>query len=89
MGTNRKTYTSEFKREAMARATTSGTTVKELERELGLGERSLRLWLREAREEGAEAFPGHGPLQPAQEEMRRMRRKLDIVRKVRDILKKR
>jgi len=88
MGTNRKTYSSEFKREAVALAATSGKTVKELERELGLGEGSLRLWIRKAREEGAEAFPGHGRLKPAEEELRQLRREMEIVRQERDILKK-
>lgn len=82
-----KTYSSEFKREAIELAATSGKTVKELERELGLGEGSLRLWMRKAREEGGEAFPGHGRLKPAEEEMRRMRRELEIMRQELDIQK--
>lgn len=38
MSTNRKTYSSELKREAVELAATSGKIIKELERELSLGE---------------------------------------------------
>ena len=88
MSTNRRKYSSEFKREAVELAATSGKTVKELERDLGLGEGTLRLWVRKAREDGADAFPGHGKLKPADEELRQLRREAEVLRQERDILKK-
>jgi transposase len=35
-----------------------------------------------------DAFPGHGRLKPADEELRRLKRELQIVTQERDILKK-
>ena len=84
----RRVYTAEFKREALALAATSGRSIKTLEQELGLGASVLRGWLRQAKADGAEAFPGHGRLKPADEERRRLVRELEIVRQERDILKK-
>jgi transposase len=48
MSTNRKTYSSESKREALELVATSGKTVTELVRDLGLGEGTLRLWVQGA-----------------------------------------
>jgi transposase len=39
-------------------------------------------------EDPQEAFPGHGKLKPADEELRQLRRKLADVEEERDILKK-
>jgi transposase len=88
MSTVRRTYTAEFKREAIRLAETSGKSIKALERELGLGDSVLRVWIRKAQADGAEAFPGRGNLKPADEERRRLERELEIVRQERDILKK-
>jgi len=88
MSKERRVYTAEFKREAIALAETSGKSIKALERELGIGDSVLRGWIRQAKVEGADAFPGHGRLLPADEEQRRLLRELEIVRQERDILKK-
>jgi transposase len=39
-------------------------------------------------EHGAQAFPGSGHQSPEQEELRRLKRELKVVRMERDILKK-
>jgi transposase len=39
-------------------------------------------------EEGGDAFPGHGRQTPEQEEIRRLKRKVEILTQERDILKK-
>jgi transposase len=88
MSNERRVYTAEFKREAIRLAETSGKSIKALERELGLGDSVLRVWIRKAKADGADAFPGHGRLKPADEERRRLERELEIVRQERDILKK-
>lgn len=88
MSGQRRVYTAEFKREALALAETSGKSVKALERELGLSDGLLRAWMRKAEADGADAFPGHGRLKPADDELRRMQRELEILRQERDILKK-
>ena len=84
----RQVYTSEFKREAIALARTSGKPVAELERELGLSQGLLKYWVRQAKAEGEAAFPGQGRLKPADAELRRLQREVEILRQERDLLKK-
>ena len=83
-----KTYTAEFKREAVQLVQTSGKPIAQVARELGISDTSIHQWRKELTEHGPEAFPGSGH-QPAQEEeIRRLKRELDIVKQERDILKK-
>ena len=84
----RKQYTREFKMEAVRLVETSGKSVSQIERELGIGKGNLWRWRREFAEDREQAFPGHGRLTPEQEELRRLKRELEIVRQQRDILKK-
>lgn len=86
--TARRQYDSEFKRSAVELAQTSGKTMAELERELGLSSGLLKHWLRAAKRDGAEAFPGNGRLKASDEELRRLQRENAILRQERDILKK-
>lgn len=88
MGTTRRTYSSEFKSEAVELAASSGRTMAEVERELGLPEGLLKQWVRKAKRDGEAAFPGRGRLTATDEEMRRLRRENEILRQERDILKK-
>ena len=84
----RKKYTREFKREAARLAEESDRPVDELARELGIHPNTLYKWRRQFLEDGEDAFPGHGKLMPADEEIRRLRRELARVKEERDILKK-
>jgi transposase len=88
----RQVYTSEFKREAIELARTSGKPVTELaprgHPELGLSQGLLKYWIRQAKTEGETAFPGQGRLKPADEELRRLQREVEILRQERDLLKK-
>lgn len=88
MSTTRRTYSSEFKSEAVELAARSGRSIAEVERELGLSEGLLKQWVRKAKQDGKAAFPGHGRLKATDEEMRRLRRENEILRQERDILKK-
>ncbi len=85
---SRRVSTSEFKRQAIELARTSGKRVTELEQELGLSQGLLRYWIRQAKTEGETAFPGQGRLKPADEERRRLQREVEILRQERDLLKK-
>ena len=84
----RQKYDSEFKRSAVELVHTSGKSMAAVERDLGMSRGLLKGWVREAREDGAEAFRGHGKLKADDEEMRRLRREVEILRQERDILKK-
>lgn len=88
MSTPRKTYTREFKLEAIRLAETSGRTVSQIERELGLSQGTIFHWRRALREQGAEAFPGQGHLPPTEDRLRQLERENAILRQERDILKK-
>ncbi len=57
-------------------------------RRLGVTEGSVRAWREAAGELGAAAFPGHGNLTPADDELRRLRAENTRLRAERDLLKK-
>jgi len=52
-----KTYTQEFKREAVRLAQTSGKPITHVARELGISDTSIHQWRKELTEHGPEAFP--------------------------------
>ena len=88
MKQTRRSYTREFKLEAVRLLETSGKSAAQLERELGIGTGCLSRWKREFAGEGTDAFPGHGRLMPDQERVRQLERENEILRQERDILKK-
>uniref|UniRef100_UPI003570B644 transposase n=1 Tax=Reticulibacter mediterranei TaxID=2778369 RepID=UPI003570B644 len=57
-------------------------------RELGIADSTLHHWCKEFSEHGAQAFPGSGHQTPQEEEIRHLKRELEITRQERDILKK-
>ena len=83
-----KTYTVEFKREAVRLAQTSGKPIAQVARELGISDTSIHQWRKEPSRHGPEAFPGSGHQTAQEEEVRRLKRELEIVKQERDILKK-
>lgn len=83
-----RTYTREFKLEVLELHAASGKSMAQIERELDLGSTSISRWKKEFALEGENAFPGKGNLSAEQEEIRRLKRDLEIVRQERDILKK-
>jgi len=83
-----KTYTPEFKREAVRLAQTSGKSIAQVARELGISDSSIHQWRKELAEHGSQAFPGNGHQTAQEEEMRRLKRELEVVKQERDILKK-
>jgi transposase len=84
----RKTYTCEFKLQAVHMLTDRGLSVAEAARQLGVGENCLRNWRAAAQQRGASAFPGQGNLSPAEDELRRLRAEVHRLRAERDLLKK-
>ena len=84
----RQRYDSEFKRAAVELAGTSGKTLAALEVELGISKGLLKQWVRAAKRDGTEAFPGNGRLKASDEELRRLQRENAVLRQERDILKK-
>jgi|SRR5689334_2264338 transposase len=88
MSRKRRTYTPEFKAEAVKLVTEQGYSVAEAARSLGVHETLLRSWKQALEAQGDQAFPGHGKLPPFEEELRRLRAENQRLRAERDILKK-
>ena len=84
----RRTYTREFKVEAVNLVTEQGYAVAEAARSLGIHETLLRSWKQAREAQGNQAFPGNGKLPPFEEELRRLRAENKRLQAERDILKK-
>lgn len=87
---NRRTFSAEFKLEAIKLALSPGNSIVQVAADLGIGKSTLTNWIRNYREKGGAAFPGHGnvALTPQEAEIQRLKRALEITRQERDILKK-
>jgi len=88
MARTRRTYTPEFKLEAVKLVTEQGYSVAEAARSLGIHETLLRSWKLTLAAKGGQAFPGQGKLSPFEEENRRLRAENKRLLAERDILKK-
>ena len=88
MARTRKTYTAEFKLQAVKMITDQKLSVAEAACRLGVGENLLRLWEQAFLDRGTDASPGHGRLSPADEEAHRLRAEVKRLEAERDILKK-
>jgi transposase len=81
-------YSREVKLEAARLSETSGKSIAQVARELGLADGVLYRWRRQLREEPETAFPGKGHQSDLEEENRRLRRERERVQQERDSLKK-
>jgi transposase len=88
MPRTRRTYTPEFKAEAVKLVTEQGYSVAEAARSLGLNHNLIRNWKQALEDQGQHAFPGRGKLSPLEEENRRLRAENKRLLAERDILKK-
>jgi transposase len=88
MKKSRRTYSREFKVEAVRLFETSGNSASQVERDLGIGKGNLWRWKREFAAEGENAFSGQGRLILEQERIRQLERENEVLRQERDILKK-
>lgn len=80
----RRTYTPEFRAEAVALAEQEGVTQSQVARDLGISQSLLSKWVQAAK---VAALPGALAV-AEREEMRRLKRENAILRQERDILKK-
>jgi transposase len=85
----RRQFSAEYKREAV-RLVEDGRSVLDVARSLGIRPDMLRRWRRQLATvtDVSEAFPGHGKLTSQDEEIRRLRRELEVARQERDFLKR-
>ena len=88
MAKTRRTFTPEFKAQAVTLVTDGGKSLAEVARDLGLGESMLRAWKAALAKAGENAFPGKGNPPALEEELRRLRAEVKRLTMEQDILKK-
>ncbi len=81
----RRKYSAEFKREAVATANQPGVTKAQIGQELGVSPNMITRWARELSDSGSKAFLGQGKARD--EEMVVLKRELGRVKKERDFLR--
>jgi transposase len=84
----RRTFSHEFKHEAVKLIRERGVTTAQASRDLGVHANVLRKWVKAYEADPAHAFPGHGRMKPEQLEIDRLRREVTKLKAERDILKK-
>jgi transposase len=82
----RPPYPEEFKREAIELVRLTGKSIRQVAKDLGISEVSLRHWVKQAAADAGER-PG-GLSSDEREELRRLRRENQTLRMEREILKK-
>lgn len=84
----RRSYTAEFKREAVRLVVERGQPVTRAARHLEVHAGVLRRWVKDFQSDPGQAFPGHGRMRPEPAEIERLKKELIRVKAERDILKK-
>src|SRR5437879_760303 len=87
MAKTRRTFTREFKAEAVRKITEGGRGLAEVARDLGLGGSMLRAWKQALAAGGDLAFPGQGNPPAHEGELRRLRAEVKRLTMERDVLK--
>ena len=87
-GRVRKSYDREFKLSAVRLVLKKHQPVARVARDLGVSVNSLHNWKQQFLKDSGDTFPGHGRRTGRDEELRRLKRELALVREERDILKK-
>jgi transposase len=82
----RRRYDKQFKIDAVQMWESSGKTMAEVARELGIAANRLHRWKDDLRVDPEKAFPGQG--KPREEELARLRKEYADMKMERDILKK-
>ena len=84
----RRTFSKEFKEEAVSLLQEGKRTYREVAEQLGIDHGMLRRWEKSLREEGDDAFRGHGNRTAAEaelhllrEENRRLKEEVEILKK--------
>ena len=87
MGSERRSFSKEFKLEAVLLVVEGGKSVAQAARDLGIRPGLLGRWKQEYEQEQENAFLGKGNLKP-EDELRQLRKENARLRMERDILKK-
>jgi len=85
---NKRTYPRACKLESVALAKSSGKSISEIERDLGITPGLLAKWKQRLKADGEQAFPGKGRLREDDKLIRRLQRENEQLRAEREVLKK-
>jgi len=88
MQSEHRAYEKTFKIEAVHLVQTSGKSISQIAKDLGIPDSNLCRWCQQYGVGGEQAFVGSGHVPPQEEEVRRLRRENELLRQERDILKK-
>jgi transposase len=88
MAKTRRTFTQEFKAEAVGLVTEQGRGFVEAAHDLDIGESTLRSCRQAIAADGQQAFPGRGNPPAREEELRRLRAEVKRLTREREISKK-
>lgn len=88
MEKQRRSFTTEFKREAAELVTQQGYTIIEASRSLGIGESVLRRWVKQLRQERVGITPQSKALTPEQQKIKELEARIDRLEREKVILKK-
>lgn len=84
----RKQFTKEFKEGAVRLVTEQGRTISDAAQSLGVSPWTMSRWIKAAKNEGTEAFRGHGQRTPLEQENFELRQIVKQLEEERAILKK-
>lgn len=84
----RRTFSREFKLEAVNLVRDRGVKIAQAARDLDIHANVLRNWMKELGADPRHAFPGHGQMRPEQLEIDRLRKEVARLKAESDILKK-
>jgi|ETNmetMinimDraft_8_1059916.scaffolds.fasta_scaffold78367_2 transposase len=84
----RRTFTKEFKEEAVQLVLSEGYTCAEAGRSLGLNPNLLSRWKQEVTAANGQAFPGHGQRFPDPQRIQELERQVRRLQMEKDVLKK-
>lgn len=85
---SRRTHSSDFKREAVKLALTSGLPRHQIADDLGIGKSTLGKWITKYKREQLDNLEPADTDNSLQEELRRLRKENKILKEERDLLKK-
>ena len=88
MTKTQRTFTKEFKLEAVQLAQSSQKSLTQIANDLGIADSTLHHWCKQFGEHGEHSFVGSGHQLPQEEELRHLQRENELLRQERDVLKK-
>jgi len=88
MTAKRRSYTKQFKIDAVQLVTDQGYNISEAARNLDLHPNLLRRWKEQFSNDHIKSFPGKGHMTPENEELKRLRKENQRLRMEHEILKK-